>query len=71
MEKGHRVQWDLGGYGGYQAIMRIMIPEFTMALPNRERMVRQQDISQAVPIHNPIVRILPYGLYCLFLIYFC
>jgi len=22
MEKGHRVQWDLGGYGGYQAIMR-------------------------------------------------
>lgn len=22
MERGHRVQWDLGGYGGYQAIMR-------------------------------------------------
>ena len=21
MEKGHRIQWDLGGYGGYQAIM--------------------------------------------------
>ena len=21
MEKGHKIQWDLGGYGGYQAIM--------------------------------------------------
>lgn len=22
LEKGHKIQWDLGGYGGYQAIMR-------------------------------------------------
>ena len=21
MQKGHKIQWDLGGYGGYQAIM--------------------------------------------------
>ena len=21
MEKGHKIQWDLGGFGGYQAIM--------------------------------------------------
>jgi gamma-glutamyltranspeptidase/glutathione hydrolase len=21
IEKGHKIQWDLGGYGGYQAIM--------------------------------------------------
>ena len=45
ISKGHKVGFDYGTYGGYQAIIIDSKIKFIMALPNREKMVRMQSFE--------------------------